>query len=172
MELILIIIPIVSVFIYRSIYFKSTNFALIKDSVSALTSEFNELNEYADFLSLNILGGQTEQIFVGSTHNNSSWGYKHSGLFSRQNHSQIYHCSRSIVGNAQLDGFKYLCKYFNINVDEESRNIANEMLNNFTTYFESRDVLVRKRDLLFVSIRDDLPFLISAFKKSLFQKLG
>lgn len=173
MEFILIIIfVIIFVLIYRTLYFRSTKFSLIKESVSNLTSEFNEMNDYADFLSINILGGQTNQMFVGNTQNNSRWGYTHSGLFSRQNHIQIYHCSRSVVSNAQLDGFKYLCKYFNITLDEETRSKANDMLNNFTTYYESRILLVIKRDDLFSSIKNNLPFLIKIFKDSLYKKLG
>jgi len=124
--------------VYMAIYFKSKKFLNIKDSVRDLINDFNDLNLYADSLSLNVLGGQTKQYFVGETSNTSLWNYKHSGLFSRQNHSQIYHCSRQVVSNAQLNGFKYLCKYFNIGIDEEHRNLANEMLNNFISYTESR----------------------------------
>lgn len=171
MEYVLIFL-VIGIFVYRGIYFKSEKFKKIKDSVSDLINEFNELNVYADTLSINILGGQTRQVFVGETANTSRWGYKHSGLFSRQSHNQIYHCSRSIVSNAQLDGFKYLCKYFNIGIDEEHRNSANDMLNNFNTYMESRKILETKRDNLFGTIKDKLPFLIRTFKKSLYKKLG
>ena len=166
------IIATLAILIYRHIYFKSEKFDAIKESISDLTNEFNELNIYADSLSVNILGGQTRQIFVGETSNTSRWAYKHSGLFSRENHSQIYHCSRSVVSNAQLDGFKYLCKYFEIKIDEEHRNLANEMLNNFSSYFDSRTLLESKRNNLFDSIKNDLPFLIRIFKKSLYKKLG
>ena len=172
MELIIIILIIVVIIVYRNIYFKSDKFKRIKDGVIDLINEFNNLNIYADSLSINILGGQAKQTFVGEISNSSRWGYKHSGLFSRQNHSQIYHCSRSIVSNAQLDGFKYLCKYFNINIDEEHRNLANDMLNNFITYEESRKILETKRDDLFNNIKNELPFLIRIFKKSLYTKLG
>ena len=153
-----------------SIYFKSKKFKNIKYSVSDLISEFNELNIYADTLSVNVLGGQTRQSFVGETSNTSRWGYKHSGLFSRQSHSQVYNCSRSIVSSAQLDGFKYLCKYFNIGIDEEHRNSANDMLNNFLSYMESRKLLETKRENLFDTIKHKLPFLIKIFKKSLYKK--
>lgn len=168
---IIAIIAIIAILVYRNIYFKSKKFKNIKDSVSSLTNEFNDLNIYADTLSVNILGGQTRQTFVGETINNSRWAYKHSGSFSRQNHSNVYNCSRSVVSNAQLDGFKYLCKYFNITVDEEHRNLANEMLNNFITYTESRKILEIKRDRLYTSIKNKIPFLIKIFKESLYKKL-
>lgn len=170
MALILIIITIVVV-VYRAIYFKSDNFKEIKNSVSDLIAEFNDLNIYADSLSLNVLGGQNKQSFVGEISNTSRWKYQHTHLFSRQNHSQIYHCSRSVVSNAQLDGFKYVCKYFNIKIDEEHRSLANDMLNNFISYIESRDLLETKRNNLFDTIKNKLPFLIRIFKKSLYTKL-
>lgn len=159
-------------FIYRKLYFNSNKFKIIKNSINDLINEFNELNIYADQLSLNILGGQTKQIFVGEMQNNSNWNYKHLALFSRQNHTQIYHCSRTIVSNAQLDGFKYLCKYFNIHIDDETRNFANEMLSNFITYNESRNVLINKRENLYKDISSKLPLLIKIFKESLYNQLG
>lgn len=172
MFIIVLIILISIILIYRKIYFSSEKFKSIQDSVSNLINEFNDLNIYADTLSVNVLGGQNRQIFVGETSNTSSWGYKHAGLFSRQNHSFVYHCSRSIVSNAQLDGFKYLCKYFNIGIDEEHRNLANDMLTNFVSYKESRKLLENKREELFNTIKSKLPFLIKIFKKSLYNKLG
>lgn len=165
------IIVIIVVVIYRAIYFKSDNFKEIKNSVSDLIAEFNDLNIYADNLSLNVLGGQNKQCFVGETSNTSRWNYQHSGLFSRQNHNLIYHCSRSVVSNAQLDGFKYLCKYFNIRADEKHRVLANDMLNNFVSYTESRNLLETKRNNLFDTIKKKLPFLIRIFKESLYKKL-
>lgn len=152
-------------------YFRSNNFTEIKNSVSDLITEFNDLNIYADNLSLNVLGGQNRQSFVGETSNTSRWKYQHGGLFSRQSHSQIYHCSRLVVSNAQVDGFKYLCKYFNIKTDEEHRSLANDMLNNFISYVESRNLLETKRNNLFNTIKNKLPFLIRIFKKSLYKKL-
>ena len=170
--LIILIILTITISVYRKMYFKSDKFKNIKNGVNDLINEFNDLNLYADSLSINILGGQSKQIFVGETSNTSHWNYKHSGLFSRQNHNLIYHCSRSVVSNAQLDGFKYLCKYFNIKIDEEHRNFANDMLNNFITYRESRKILEIKRDNLFNNIKENLPFLIKIFKKSLYKELG
>lgn len=163
---------ILSIMVYRALYFRSKEFLSIKNNVKDLTSEFNELNIYADSLSANILGGQTRQTFVGEITNTSLWNYKHPGLFSRQNHGQIYHCSRSVVSNAQLDGFRYLCKYFDIAIAEESRNAANEMLNNFESYLESRELLQRKRNALFSKIERRLPLFIRMFKPSLYKKLG
>ena len=167
----IIIATFFAVLIYRAVYFRSSSFRQVKDSVKDLISEFNDLNLYADKLSVNILGGQTKQIFVGETSNTSRWNYKHAGLFSRQNHSQVYNCSRTVVSNAQLDGFKYLCKYFDINIDEDSRNSANKMLGNFESYSESRELLQTKRDDLFEKIKNDLPFIIRIFKTSLYKKL-
>lgn len=171
MEYILVIL-IIAIFVYRSIYFRSEKFNNIKQSVRNLIDEFNDLNIYADTLSINVLGGQTRQFFVGRTKNTSRRGYQHALLFSRQSHKQIYHCSRAVVSNAQLNGFKYLCKYFNIGIDEEHRNLANDMLNNFIAYMETRKILEVKRDALFATIKNELPFLIKIFKKSLYKKLG
>lgn len=172
MVLTIILLIWLGIIIYRYSYFKSEKFQKIKDSVSKLTDDFNDLNKYADKLSINILGGQTKQVFVGNVSNTSKWNYQHSGLFSMENHNQIYNCSRSVVRNAQLDGFKYLCKYFNISTDEQHRDLANDMLNNFNSYYESRELLAKKRGSLFRSIESELPFLIKRFKKSLYEKLG
>ncbi|MCL2570849.1 MAG: HNH endonuclease [Defluviitaleaceae bacterium] len=167
-----VLVTVVMILLYRAAYFRSKAFIRIQKGVKDLISEFNDLNIYADQLSLNILGGQTKQDFVGETANTSRWNYQHSGLFSRQNHNYIYHCSRSVVSSAQLDGFKYLCKYFNVDISEDSRNSANEMLGNFESYAESRHLLQEKRNDLFDKIKNDLPFLIRSFKKSLYKKLG
>lgn len=167
-----ILIIIAVIIIYRTTYFKSEKFKIIRQKVSALTSEFNDMNVYADSLSANILGGQTRQIFIGKIQNISNWNYKHSQLFNRESNTKIFHCSRQVVSNAQFDGFKYVCKYFNITVDEIHRNLANDMLNNFNSYLESRDLLLLKQNNLFDNIKDELPFLIKIFKNSLYKNLG
>lgn len=172
MFFVILIIVIFVIIIYREIYFKSKKFQTIRQKVSELIKEFNDMNVYADSLSANILGGQTRQIFVGEIQNISDWNYKHNKLFNRENNNQIFHCSRQVVSNAQFDGFKYVCKYFNIPIDEIHRNLANDMLNNFNSYLESRDLLLLKQDNLFNSIKDELPFLIKIFKNSLYKNLG
>jgi hypothetical protein len=149
----LLLAEFVAIAIYREVYFNSKKFKAIKNNVKDIIGEFNDLNIYADSLSANILGGQTRQIFIGQTANTSQWNYKHSGLFSRQNHSHVYHCSRSVVSNAQVDGFKYICKYFNIKIDEEHRNLANEMLNSFSSFSESRHLLLQKEIIYSIVLR-------------------
>jgi len=159
------------IIIYRTFYFKSQDFQTLRKSVNDTIQTFNNLNYYSYALKQNILGGQTHQQFVGKTTSIGRWRYNHTPLFPEPRHRQTYHCSRTIVSNARLNGFKYVCKYFDIRIDERSRDLANIMLNNFISYTESRTLLQMQRNNLFIEIKDDLPFLIKLFKPSLYKHL-
>ena len=69
--------------------------------------------------------------------------------------------------------FKYVTKYFNIPIDEESLNKFEEVLNDFSAAEQGKGLLKKQRDEIVEGISDQIPSLIKFFsKKRLIRQLG
>lgn len=87
--------------------------------------------------------------------------------------NSVYHCSLSVCRSAQQQPFKYLCKYFNINADEETLSKFEKVFNNFSAAEQGKVLLKEERDEIVESICKQIPYLIQRFrKKKLLRKLG
>lgn len=59
--------------------------------------------------------------------------------------TKVYNCSLSVCRNAQKQPFNYICKYFNIDKDEDSLEHFEELLNNFSAVEDGKENLVQKK---------------------------
>jgi hypothetical protein len=87
--------------------------------------------------------------------------------------NQVHSCSASVCKNASDQPFKYLCKYFDIQINEDSLSNFENVLNDFAAAEQGKVLLQRERDSIFENIRKDIPNLIYCFSnKTLTKKLG
>lgn len=87
--------------------------------------------------------------------------------------NQIHNCSASVLKNANDQPFKYLCKYFDIKVNEESLSNFENVLNDFAAAEQGKLLLKEERDMILNNIKTSIPSLIYSYSKNrLIKELG
>lgn len=66
--------------------------------------------------------------------------------------------------------FKYLCKYFDIDVNEETLSHLENALNNYLAAYQGKILLEQERDRLMQTLTDPLPSLFYKLNKSRLEK--
>lgn len=160
-------------FLYETYYFRSNDFLALKASVMSYIRDCNELNEHIEELKTAYVGPNHQNYGHIEYKDNSKFHYKRPEL-SRKTQSQfVYDCSLSVFKNASEQPMKYLCKYFNINADEENLCFFERVLNDFAAAEQGKALLITKRDVLVDSISSNVPFIIRKLRKQkLIKKLG
>jgi len=159
-------------YIYSRVYFCGKKFTAIKSSITGYISDCNDLNDHIEDLRRSYVKAEKTDYGDSTFQNISRYSYKKSGL-NAQFAPNIYDCSRQVCASAQKQPFKYICKYFNINADEETLSQLEEVLNDFSAAEEGKTLLKNKKDQILDSIKYDVPFIIrKAFSKDLEKKLG
>ncbi len=180
-NLILPIVLIASIFggvyiiyqIYCSLYFNSDKFKGIKDSIQKYIKNCNELNHHIQDLKCSYLNIESNDYGESNIYDNSNYNFKRKGWSNDFRSNRIHNCSASVCKNASNQPFKYLCKYFNINITEETLSIFESVLNDFAAAEQGKTLLLQERDLILNNISDSIPFLIySISKNKLIKKLG
>lgn len=159
--------------IYEALYFRSKKFLKIRQEIQSYIDECNELNQHIENLKQSDLKYGTTDYGTAQVKDTSRYKYKRKELdkFSYARH--VCNCSLTVCRSAQEQPFKYVCKYFNIEKNEESLEYFEELLNNFSAVEEGKVYLADKKEKILESIRDRIPFLIKRFsKKKLDAKLG
>ena len=167
-----LIAVLLGLIIYSKIYFKGENFEKIRTSIVDYINECNELNQHIEELRSSYVNAKKTDYGEAQFTNISRYNYKKSRLNAKFA-PNIYDCSRQVCGNAQKQPFKYICKYFNIDANEETLSQFEEVLNNFSAAEEGKILLKNKKDEIFESIKNDIPVIIRTFfAKDLDKKLG
>lgn len=163
---------LIGLFIYSKVYFKGSDFGKIKSSIANYINDCNELNSHIESLRSSYVKAKKTDYGEASFTNISRYNYKKKGLNAKFA-PNIYDCSRQVCGNAQKQPFKYICKYFNINTDEETLNQFEDILNNFSAAEEGKVLLKNKKEAILESIKNDIPRIIRIFfAKDLDKNLG
>jgi hypothetical protein len=159
--------------VYSDIYFGSKKFNLIKESISEHTNNCNELNHYIEELKGSYVNIESYNYGTGRITDNSVYNFQRKEWNKVIQSNQIHHCSASVCKNANNQPIKYLCKYFDIENNEESLSKFERVLNDFTSVKQGKDLIKRERDSILSSIYKSIPFLIQQFsKEKLTRKLG
>jgi len=159
--------------IYESIYFKSQNFIQIKQEIETYTNECNDLNRHIEDLKQSNSIFEKKDYGIANIQDTSRHNYKRKELDKFSNSKHVYNCSLSVCRNAQKQPFKYICKYFNIDKEEESLEYFEELFNNFSAVEDGKEYLAKKKAKTIESIEDRIPYLIKRFsKEKLEEKLG
>ena len=166
-------ILIVAYFIYEYKYYKSDKFLEIKNRLQDYISECNELNNHIEVLKNSSLIFKQTDYGQASNIDYSRYNYQRRNLKNFRNNMFTCNCSLQVCRNAQQQPFKYLCKYFNINTDEETLNKIEEVLNNFSAAEQGKYLLKNKKDIILNGIWNEVPWPIKIFgKKKFANKLG
>ena len=160
--------------IIEKIYYSSQKFTNLKNDLNESSIKFNELNEHIKELKSYYEGYSSEDYGDADYIDNSAYNYKRPYLGQIGNNtSNEYYCSLSVCRNAQNQPFKYLCKYFNIQIDENTLNIFESMLNDFSAAEEGKQILLKEREEIIENNKINIPFIIRKFRlNKFFDELG
>lgn len=164
---------IIAYFVYEYFYFRGEKFLKIKKSIKEYINECNDLNDHIEELKKAYIDFKRNDYGIAQYIDNSSYNYKRPKLNQISNSNNILNCSATICKNAQQQPFKYLCKYFNIQSDEETLEKFEKILNDFSAAEQGKVLLKNKREEILASIINKIPFLIRTFgKNKLIRELG
>lgn len=159
--------------IYEFSYFRGEKFLSIKDRVQSYIGNCNDLNHHIEDLKRTHIGINRLDYGQADYSDRSHWNYRRPQLQNQAYAPNIYNCSRTVCDNARRQPFKYICKYFNIKTNEETLSQFEEMLNNFEAAEQGKVFLMREKESIISSIKNDIPVLIRLLsKKTLERKLG
>lgn len=139
-------------------YFDSGNFRAVKDKVSEYVTECNELSEHIEYLKNEYKDiGLKKDYGKASFKNTSKYNYRMEGAENLTYSKNVYECSRTVCSNAQKQPFKYLCKYFNIEINENTLESFEGMFENFTAAEKGTEYLDDKFDDLKARLLKEVP---------------
>jgi HNH endonuclease len=159
--------------LYLFFYFRSEKFKSIKSSIEKYTNDCNNLNDHIE--ELREFHSEIESPDYGSSQliDESIFKFKRNEWDGVVRHSQVHNCSASVCKNANDQPFKYLCKYFNIDSNEESLSKFESTLNNFYAADQGRLLLQKKEEEIVQSIEKSIPpFIPKLSKARLMKSLG
>lgn len=167
-------LAILSVYqLYKKYYFNSSKFKSIKAEIQDYINNCNELNKHIEELKNSFVEINSYDYGNSKMYDNSVYNFKRSSWNNGIKKHQIYDCSATICKNASNHPIKYLCKYFNIDIDEKSLENFESVLNDFSAAEEGKKILQNERDSILTEISNSIPWLIYNFdKKLLVEKLG
>lgn len=155
------------------LYYMSKNFKNIKNSIVENTQKCNDLNEHIEELKSAYANIERKDYGSATYSDASAWKYKRPELNKIKDSRQVVNCSASVIKGANDQPFKYVCKYFDIQTNEESLANFEQILNNFCAAEQGKKLLKAERDDILESISAEIPFLIRKLdNKNLINKLG
>lgn len=156
--------------IYEWLYYNSKKFKRLKKRVCAYINDCNDLNHHIEQLKeTSFISNKAAPGYVVYSENNA-WKTRPTALSDLEQAPHIHYCSRSVCDGARRDPFKYICKYFEIPVDEDSLRQFEKILNNFETVEEGRISAAKEKESIIKGIKKDIPPLILTFGLKTFEK--
>ena len=159
--------------LYKIIYFHSKSFSNLKKEIEDYVSECNDLNNHIEELKKSYIAAKRIDYGSATYTDDSIYNFRRPNLENISYGPEIYDCSLSVCRNAHQQPFKYVCKYFNITVEESTLENFEKIFNNFSAAEQGKNLLKAKKDEIMDDISYRIPFLIRIFsKKTLSSKLG
>lgn len=153
-------------------YYRSEKFLLVKSSIEENTAKCNDLNNHIETLKKAYVNIKTINYGQAIYTDQSTFNYKRAELKHLQKDSNIYNCSLNVCKGAEERPFKYICKYFSIQTNEQTLSEFEKILNDFAAAEQGKLLLKKERDTILDKISDQIPFLIRKFSKQLSNQLG
>lgn len=168
-----IILTFIAWKIYESSYYKGEEFNQLKKDLDNYIVSCNDLNDHIEELKETYLQVRKSNYGIAQLNDASRYNFQRKEQLKVKKSEYIYDCSATICKNAEMQPFKYLCKYFNIKLDEESLENFENILNNFSAAEEGKKLLSNEIERIRESIKNDIPFLIRKFSMKKFMlRLG
>ena len=153
-------------------YYNSEGFKQLKRQIEKNADDMNALNQHIEELKDAYVGEQVTKR-GDSTLTSGGYNYKREGWKLLNNSANTHYCSPQIVMNSKIDPYKYICKYFDIEPNEENLNRFEELFNNFSAAAQGQALLPRVRNELFAKISDKVPeYVIKYTPHRLVNELG
>ena len=145
-----VIIPKVVRNIRKNRYFASEEFQAHKQALSSFVAEHNAVSNYTSEIrqqgSFDLgVSGTGRHAHLATFENTSHHNYRRDRNIADYQSGHVHNCSLQVVRNASGDPIKYLMKYFEVSVDEESLEDA-ERLGNDISRLESAIENLRMRE--------------------------
>ena len=159
---------------FEYFYFNSESFLEIKNNLAKNAENFNELNKHIEDLKKAYIDIKSKnQCNAEYYDKNSSYDFKRPHIKDFVSDKYVHHCSLSVCRNAEIEPFKYFCKYFNVKADEDTLSKFEDVFNQFSAAEEGMRLLKKEREDILASISDKVPFLIHKYSKNkLIKNLG
>lgn len=159
--------------IYKYVYYKGEKFNEIKSNLNEYIVSCNELNEHIENLKETYINVKKNSFGNAVLNDASRYNFKRTEQLKAKKSEYVYDCSATVCKNAELQPFKYLCKYFNIKSNEESLENFESLLNNYAAAEEGKQLLSNELEKIKESIKHEIPFLIRKLNmKRFMHKLG
>lgn len=154
-------------------YFGGKKFRAIKSRIERHTKDCNALNEHIEALKSSYLDVASTDYGVGELRDNSHYNMRRRRWAEETRNRRTHNCSALVVKNASNQPFKYLCKYFNIEIREDSLEKFEEVLNDFSAAEQGMELLHAEREAIVSGVGQDIPFLVRTIhRKRLIRELG
>ena len=132
---------------YENKYYASEEFLTIRNRVKKYIDNCNKLNEHLSELKKVHIGINQMDYGTAKHYDSSVHNYARPEFEKRSHKEYVYNCSRTICDNANIQPFKYVCKYFNIKPTEENLELFEDLLNNFMDLTKAVEELVQNAEL-------------------------
>lgn len=152
--------------IHAGLFFGSKEFRIAKRKVERLIRDCNELNKHIEELKHSQLQFTARDNGRASITDTSAYNYQRREWSNAIRGKHVHNCSAVICKNAKDQPFKYLCKYFDIKVDEKSLANFEDMLNDFSAAEQGKVLLQNQKESILASIASSVPPLIRIFSKA------
>lgn len=149
--------------LYVELYFRGKKFQSLKSSIQEYVKNSNDLNDYIEELKGSYVSIESNNYGSGNMVDNSTYNYQRKEWKNNSDNAQTYQCSASVCKSASNQPMKYLCKYFNINKNEESLIKFEKILNDFSSVEQGKELVTKERDSILDKISSGIPFIIKRF---------
>ena len=169
----LVAIAIVAWEIYSFWYFHNEAFLKLKAGIKGHAEDCNNLNHHIEDLKRTQLDINSYDYGLGDRYDTSRYQFKRSQWGKTNRDGRVHNCSASVCKAANDQPFKYLCKYFDIDIREETLSHLENALNNYLAAYQGRILLEQERDRIMQTLTDPLPSLFYKInKRRLAKELG
>jgi hypothetical protein len=148
-------------------YFKSEEFLNLKENHMNFINEMNELNAHVNKLKeVSEYFPKTNYGVTDYSGANSNFNYSRPKLSNIEYSASIYDCSLSVLNNARMQPFKYICKYFNIKKDRKTLNDLQDILNDYLAIEDGKNILMKQKENLISDISDSVPSFVKEHRQN------
>ena len=147
-------------------YFESEQFRLLKNSIASLINDCNDLNRHIENLKDSYVNIKAYDYGHRDISDTSRYNFQRSEWKHFIKSHRVHNCSASVLNNVRNQPIKYLCKYFDIKVNEESLINIESVLNSFSAAEQGKWLLANERDMIIDGIYDVVPGLIYLLAKN------
>ena len=141
---------------YSQWYFESKDFFAIKNRIVSYIQDCNELNAHINDLETHLNAAKSDYGEAVSV-DTSLYDYKRPYLLLNKGENTFYTTNLNLYRNAEIQPYKYFCKYFNIDKDEATLADFEDTLNAFCAIQEGKSLLEAEKNRILETMGNDIP---------------